>query len=235
MAERRMLSKKIIKSARFLRMPISSQNLYFHMSLEADDDGVVEAFTILRLTGTSEDDLRVLVAKGFIIVLNEDLVSFVTDWNEHNKIRLDRKVDSIYQDLLVKIVPDVVIQGGKTTANQLTTNGQPDVRLGKGRLGKDSLGKDSKVKDVTPEIVRHKYGEYNNVLLTDEHIEKLKDLYTDYERRIEDLSEYVESTGKKYKNHFATIKAWARKDEAKKKPVKEDNKKDLDRFYGNPD
>lgn len=235
MAERRMLSKKIIKSARFLRMPISSQNLYFHMSLEADDDGVVEAFTILRLTGTSEDDLRVLVAKGFIIVLNEDLVSFVTDWNEHNKIRLDRKVDSIYQDLLVKIVPDVVIQGRNTTPNQLTTNGQPDVRLGKGRLGKDSLGKDSKVKDVTPEIVRHKYGEYNNVLLTDEHIEKLKDLYTDYERRIEDLSEYVESTGKKYKNHFATIKAWARKDEAKKNPVKEDNKKDLDRFYGNPD
>lgn len=60
--------------------------------------------------------------------------------------------------------------------------------------------------------VKHKYGEYNNVLLTDEELQKLKTEYSDYEVRIERLSSYVESTGKKYKSHYATIRNWARKD-----------------------
>lgn len=64
--------------------------------------------------------------------------------------------------------------------------------------------------------VRHKYGEYNNVLLTDEQLSKLKDEYTDYENKIDKLSEYVEITGKSYKNHYATIKKWARNDNVKK-------------------
>lgn len=66
---------------------------------------------------------------------------------------------------------------------------------------------------------RHKYGEYKNVLLSDEEIEKLKaEFPNDYENRIERLSEYIASTGKKYKNHLATIRAWARKE----KPVVEE-------------
>ncbi len=59
---------------------------------------------------------------------------------------------------------------------------------------------------------KHKYGEYKNVLLTDEELQKLKTEYSDYEERIEKLSSYVESTGKRYKSHYATIRMWARKD-----------------------
>ena len=64
---------------------------------------------------------------------------------------------------------------------------------------------------------RHKYGQYNNVLLSDEDIKKLKEEYpTDYQERIERLSEYIESKGAKYKNHLATIRAWDRRDKEKK-------------------
>lgn len=63
--------------------------------------------------------------------------------------------------------------------------------------------------------IKHKYGEYNNVLLTDAELEKLKAEYPDYEERIERLSSYVASTGKSYKSHYATIRNWARKDTPK--------------------
>lgn len=63
--------------------------------------------------------------------------------------------------------------------------------------------------------VKHKYGEYNNVLLTDDELSKLKTEYSDYEARIENLSSYIASTGKAYKSHYATIRNWARKDKEK--------------------
>lgn len=106
MAERRMFSKRVVGSARFLKMPISTQCLYFHLGLNADDDGIVEAYTTIKQIGATEDDLKVLVAKGFCKVLNEDLVTYITDWRENNKLRADRKLDSIYKDLLLQMVPD---------------------------------------------------------------------------------------------------------------------------------
>ena len=64
---------------------------------------------------------------------------------------------------------------------------------------------------------KHKYGEYNNVLLTDEELEKLNNEFADLDQRIERLSEYIASKGTKYKSHYATIKSWARK-ETEQKP-----------------
>ena len=150
MASRRMFSIRLVNSARFLKMPISSQALYFHLGLHADDDGIVEAYTVMNNVGCSEDDLRVLVSKGFVQVLNEDLVSYITDWSENNFIRADRKIDSIYKDLLISINPNVQLLEKKERAdvkkkkmdNQWTTNGQPMDGIGKDRLGEVSLGKD---------------------------------------------------------------------------------------------
>ena len=81
----------------------------------------------------------------------------------------------------------------------------------------DSLPVSSKPKKPT----KHKHGEYNNVLLTDAELEKLKAEYPDYEERIERLSSYVASTGKSYKSHYATIRNWARKDADKPVYVKQ--------------
>lgn len=226
MAQRRMFSNRITDSAKFLKMPLSSQALYFHLGLHADDDGVVEAFSVMRQTGAVEDDLRILVAKDFVNVLNDDLVAYITDWNENNRIRADRKVDSIYKDLLLEILPNIELTDpkpradtGKVTGrpmdNQWTDNGPH--RLGKVRLGKVSKGKyiepdNPKPKKAKP--VRHKYGQYQNVLLTDEQLEKLKSEFTsDWQDRIERVSGYVQSSGKHYKDYLATIRNWAKRDQ----------------------
>ena len=272
MAERRMFSKRIINSARFLKMPTSTQLLYFHLGLHADDDGVVEAYTVMNSIGVTEDDLRILVAKGFVQVLNEDLVTYITDWKENNKIRADRKVDSIYKDLLLQMIPDVqllqprqradakkkVIElpSGRPMDDQRTTNGQPMDGIGKDRLGKDSIGEyrvgysgsddpeASAQKPKKEKPVKHKYGEYKNVLLTDDELEKLKDKFPDWSDRIERLSLYIESKGAKYKSHYATILAWDRRDTEQRQKTpgngqngaytgykKRDTAEELDEFY----
>ena len=157
MANRRMFSIRIINSAKFLRMPVSCQALYFHLGIHADDDGIVEAYPVIKSVGCNEDDLKVLVGKGFLQVLNEDLVCYITDWNENNQIRPDRKIDSIYKDLLVSLNPDVKLiesrpradkkASGQPTDNQVTTSGQPkdNQRTANGQpmdsIGKDSIGK----------------------------------------------------------------------------------------------
>ena len=90
-----------------------------------------------------------------------------------------------------------------------------------------SIENNTKVNNRGYKPVKHKHGEYNNVLLTDEEYQKLQDMFPDLQDRIERLSEYVASTGKSYKSHYATIRAWARKD---KKPVNKASK-ELDDFY----
>lgn len=227
MADRRMFSKRVVGGARFLKMPISCQALYFHLGLDADDDGIVEAYSVMKMVGATEDELRVLVAKGFVKVLNEDLVTYITDWHENNKIRADRKVDSIYKDLLLQVVPDAEITRAKPRADtkkltgssavdvQWTSNGQPMDGIGKDRIGKDSKKKVSKEKN------KEKYGEFQNVLLTEDEYKKLKEKFPkDYGDRIDNLSIYMLSKGKQYKNHYATILSWARKEERNKpKPI----------------
>ena len=135
MAQRRMISKAVINTAKFLKMPVSSQLLYFHLILNADDDGVAEAFSVMRLLGCAEDDLRVLMNKDFVHVLNEDLVTFILDWREHNNIRADRKIDSMYQDLLVQVFPDIKLLESKQRADSkqfkpVPSSGRPVDRVG---------------------------------------------------------------------------------------------------------
>ena len=128
-----MFSQRIVESARFLKMPPSTQCLYFHLGIHADDDGVVEGYNVMKQTGSTEDDLKILAAKGLITVLNADLVTYINDWKENNRIRSDRKVDSIYRDLLVRMLPDIEIQqakaradtGKKTGIKKIENDGRP--------------------------------------------------------------------------------------------------------------
>lgn len=155
MANRRMFSKNIINSAKFIKMPPSSQVLYFHLAINADDDGVVEGYGIMRTLGSSEDDLKILVAKQFIIVLNEDLVTFIKDWQEHNLIRPDRRVDSIHRDLLLKVINDISLleYSSKAHADIVPPNvrqmsAKCPHRLGKVRSGKVRSGKVSFIDEI---------------------------------------------------------------------------------------
>jgi hypothetical protein len=136
-----MVSKNITSSARFIKMPAETQALYFHLCISADDDGVCEAFSIMRLTGSSEDNIKILHSKWFIKILNEELVSYITDRNEHNLLRADRKVDSVYKDLLLQIIPWIELLEPKQRSDRKngTSQGQPKDGLGKGRVGNDSI------------------------------------------------------------------------------------------------
>ena len=223
MANRRMFSKRIIESARFLKMPISSQALYFHLGIEADDDGVVEAWGVLKSVGCTEDDLRVLASKGFIRVLNEDLVTYILDWNENNQIRPDRKIDSIYKDLLISMNPDIKLIEKRPRADRKTkvidemddhgtTMGQPMDGIGKVRLGKDSLGED-RLGEEEPrpqKPKKHTYGEYKHVRLTDDEYNRLCDEFGEVKTTmaINKVDAYCQETGKTYKDYNLTIRRW---------------------------
>lgn len=90
MAERRMFAKSVIGSARFLRMPPTSRLLYYDLGMQADDDGVVEAFSVMRTTGATEDDLKVLASKGFVTVRSGPAGSGDRRLRSGGAVRLDR-------------------------------------------------------------------------------------------------------------------------------------------------
>lgn len=104
-----MFSNRVANSASFLQMPAESQLLFFHMVLRADDDGVVESYPILKLLGVAPDSFKVLLARGYVKQLNEDQVVVISEWLEHNTIRADRKVDSIYLPVLLAKYPETEI------------------------------------------------------------------------------------------------------------------------------
>lgn len=96
-----MISKTVTQTQRFLQMPLESQALYFHLIQNSDDDGIVEAFPIVRMVGANEDSLKLLQAKNFIKPLNSEMVYFITDFHEQNSIQSHHYKKSIYQDLLL--------------------------------------------------------------------------------------------------------------------------------------
>lgn len=204
MAERRMFAKTIIDSDAFLDMPATTQLLYFHLSMRADDDGFInKPKAIMRDCRGNDDDMKLLIAKKFIIPFESGVV-VIKHWKIHNYIAKDRYTETKYKEEKSTLMLDE--NKAYTQCRHNVDDLDTQVRLGKGSIVEDSIVKDNKP-------VRHKYGEYKNVLLSDEDMEKLKNEFPDdYTERIERLSEYIASSGKSYKSHLATIRNWARKD-----------------------
>ena len=96
MAERRMFAKSIIDSDIFLDMPLSTQALYFHLSMRADDDGFVNnPKKIMRMIGSDEDSMKLLIAKKFVMPFDSGVV-VIKHWKIHNYIQKDRYKETIY-------------------------------------------------------------------------------------------------------------------------------------------
>lgn len=96
MAQKRMFTMKICDSDAFLDMPLSTQCLYFHLCMRADDDGFIgNPKRIQRLVGASEDDLKLLIAKRFVLTF-EDGVIVIKHWKMHNYIQTDRYTPTAY-------------------------------------------------------------------------------------------------------------------------------------------
>lgn len=98
MAEKRMFSQKIIDSDAFLDMPLSTQSLYFHLNMRADDDGFINnPKKIQRMIGASDDDLRVLMAKRFVLSFDSGVI-VIKHWRMHNTLQKDRYKPTQYQE-----------------------------------------------------------------------------------------------------------------------------------------
>ena len=100
MAEKRMFTQKIIDSDAFLDMPLTTQALYFHLNMRADDDGFINnPKRIQRTIGASDDDLRLLIAKRFLICFDSGVI-VIKHWRMHNTLRKDRYSPTQYQEEL---------------------------------------------------------------------------------------------------------------------------------------
>lgn len=157
MAERRMFAKTIIDSDPFLDMPLSTQALYFHLSMRADDDGFINnPKKIQRMIGASDDDLRVLVMKRFILPFDSGVV-VIKHWKIHNYIRNDRYKETVYQE--EKALLELKENGAYTElsplgipdGNQVVDQVETQVRLGKDSIGKVSVGKESIEDEASPD------------------------------------------------------------------------------------
>lgn len=145
MAERRMFAKTIIDSDAFLDMPLSAQALYFHLSMRADDDGFINnPKKLQRLIGCADDDMRLLVAKAFIIPFESGVV-VIKHWRINNYIRNDRYKPTNYTEEMAQL--QVKENGAYTEKLPLgIPNGyQTDTQY---RLGKDRL--DKNIRGFTP-------------------------------------------------------------------------------------
>lgn len=182
MAERRMFAKTIIDSDAFLDMPLSTQALYFHLSMRADDDGFINnPKKIQRMVGGSDDDMKLLIAKNFIIPFESGVV-VIKHWKIHNYIRNDRYKETVYQEekAMLETKENKAYTFGIPSDNQVSVQMDTQVRIGKDRLGKSSVVEGSVVEEPSPTPPPSTNDEYNSLIkkygkaFVDERIERAK-------------------------------------------------------------
>jgi hypothetical protein len=213
--------------------------------MRADDDGFINnPKRIQRIVGASDDDCKLLVMKRFIIAFESGVI-VIKHWRIHNYIRNDRKKETNYTEEMALLTEkengtyslkaetpllstetsalnadevikkrDEICMSGKCQSSDGQVTGKCQHRLGKDSIGKYSIDIEGA---APPSSTRHKYGTYKNVLLSDDDMDKLKAEFSDYEERIERLSDYIAQSGKSYKSHLAVIRNWAKRDKEEKK------------------
>lgn len=221
MAERRMFAKTIIDSDVFLDMPVTARLLYYDLSMRADDDGFINSpKKIQRMIGASDDDLKVLITKKFIIPFESGVV-VIKHWRIHNYIQKDRYKPTVYREEMARLkTKDDNVYNLDTSCVQNGDEMDTQVRLGKVSI---ELGE---VKDICPlkneekketknELEKIHFAEF--VTMTNDEYEKLVVAYGKElaDQCIEKLDNYKGSNGKKYKSDYRAILSWVL-DEVKK-------------------
>jgi len=220
MADKRMFTKKITESDAFLEMPLSSQCLYFHLNMSADDDGFVNApRRVMKFIGASDDDLKLLITKRFVLVFESGVI-VIKHWRMHNTIRADRYHPTDYEDEFKQLrLKDnnsyQFISAKNDDDDKLATKWQPngnqtetEIRLDKNRLDKNSILCASHTKFTKPtleEVEAYCRERNNNV---------------DAQRFID----YYTANGWKVgrnpmKDWKATVRTWERKDKPSELPT----------------
>lgn len=249
MAQKRMFDKRVTGSDKFMDLPHSSKALYFLAGMEADDKGFFQPRKLQKIYGFTDDDFKILIAKSFFIAF-ESGVMVVTDWNKNNWLDTRRITETEYVDELkmLKLINNKYELSTLRESKRLASAKQmlSEYSIEENSIEENSIYNTSNETKVSNDdkSVKHKYGEYKKVLLTDNEYEKLKNDYVNYEELIKYLDEYIERKGYKAKNHYLCIKKWvieAVENEKKKKEgakVKYQNYNqrkynNLDEFYDN--
>ena len=220
MANRRMFAKTIIDSDAFLDMPPSTQVLYFHLAMRADDDGFINnPKTIMRIVGAKDDDIKLLITKRFIIPFASGVV-VIKHWRIHNYIQKDRYTETKYIDEKNQLI--INKKNGYSLKQIRLLDDENDnvyildtqVRLGKDRLGKDRLELE-RVKNKATRFIKPTIDEIKT-FLNDQEYE------TDTDRYANRFYNFYESKGwkvgkEKMKDWKAAIRGWLSRDNIKKK------------------
>ena len=237
MAQRRMFSPQIVDSDAFLDMPQSSQLLYFHFGMRADDDGFVgNPKKIMRMIGGADDDLKILVAKRFLLLFETGVV-VIKHWRIHNQIRADRYHETQYLDEKGKLI---LKENGSYTelrqpnGNQLET----EVRLGKVSIGKKEEETTTPIPEKPKKEKKPKKKEFYQTLEYLKNIpeEEVKEFVFNFKAGEFDvrtkgkaLYDYVLANGKegKYKDFRAFLRNALRKDFGEKTQEQRERDKDI--------
>ncbi|HCR3094687.1 DNA replication protein [Enterococcus faecalis] len=206
-----MFAKTIIDSDAFLDMPLSTQSLYFHLSMRADDDGFINnPKKIQRMVGCGDDDLKLLMAKRFILVFDSGVI-VIKHWKIHNYIRNDRYKPTLYQEEKAELAEKnskaytfktEVVESenrlGIPDDNRMGYQMDTQVRLGKDRLGKDKKKNSVEPSSTMPELFEKVWQTYpkktNKKKAREQFLKKFK------------TEEDLESFKKGYKDYLAYIK-----------------------------
>lgn len=208
MARKRMFDIEVVDTDLFLDMPQSTQNLYFHLGMRADDDGFVSnPKKIIKLIGANEDDLKILIAKSLIIPFESGII-VIRHWKLNNYLRKDRYIETIYKKEKNMLNEDEngVYSLGIPNDNQMLTNGQPSIE-------ENSKEKKSKV---------------NNKAFVPPTLDEIKKYINEKELKVDGLHFYnyftegnwIDSKGDKVKNWKQKLLTWNGYTESKETKAK---------------
>ena len=205
MASKRMFDKAIIEQDGFFDLPMEAKAIYFLLGMEADDEGFINPRKVLRLYGGTDDSIRILAAKGFIIPFESGVI-VITDWKRNNYIDRKRMKPTIYQQEKAQITYDDVSE--KYMFNKCLTNVKQTLkqnRLEEIRLEEISIDKnisEETSSSISMKKKKKKFGNYNRILLTEEEYNRLVKEFGEpfIKKQIEKLDEYIESNNNKNKH-----------------------------------
>ena len=183
-----------------------------------------------RSIAASVDDLKLLIAKRYVIAFENGVIA-IKHWRMHNTLRKDRYTPTAYQEqfAMLEIKTNGVYTEKKEPDIHTAATRQPDgnhtatqYSIGEISIDEISIEREENISTGSPTLTEYiTLGKFKNVLLTSEELQALKTEYSDYKAKIDNLSLYMQSTGKTYDSHYATIIKWAKEDAKKPKGRKE--------------
>ena len=235
-----MFSRKITESDQFLDMPMSAQGLYFHINMQADDDGFVgNVKTIKRMVGASDDDLKLLIAKQFLIPFETGIV-VIRDWKIHNYIQKDRYTETFYkhEKAMLETTDNKQYQVMDTECIQDVSSLDTQVRLGKDRLGKDRLDIDKEIDSNNSQQSQKRYADDSQYMKVAVYLfEKIKERLPnkkepDFQKWADEVRKTVELDGVPIER-YKQVLDWSQNDDFWQANILSTNKlrKQFDTIY----